>query len=199
MHKQQSRWLVVCSVPSHYLNECILTCWFEQTLMKLYQNPKLPFTKMYMKTLSAKGWPFGTSLSALMIWSWLDCEGLLTWLFVLLTCESCQFHHRPAAHFTDNCCQWNWNSVDRSFRCNPVFAMKIATKFCTCHDSKAVVSCAKICSSDHNIRTWMREKNNFDWILNHQRWLSVKWDHGAHNTLKYSDLQTKDSRHFSLI
>ena len=43
---------------------------------------------------------------------------------------------------------------------NYVAGHQIATNFCTCHDSTAVVPCTKFCS-DHCIRIEMRVKRNF--------------------------------------
>ena len=47
--------------------------------------------------------------------------------------------------------------------CNSVAVHHIATNFCTCHDSTAVVSCTKVCS-DHYIRIEVRAKRNFHGI-----------------------------------
>ena len=47
-----------------------------------------------------------------------------------------------------------------AFCCNSVRTHQIATNFCTCHDSIAVVSCAKFCS-DHNIRIGMETNIHF--------------------------------------
>ena len=49
----------------------------------------------------------------------------------------------------------------------------IATTFGTCHDSPAVVPCAKYCS-DHFISIWMRAKWNFHHIWNVMEKLLVK-------------------------
>ena len=49
--------------------------------------------------------------------------------------------------------------------CNLVIDNQITTDFCTCHDSIAVVSCAKFCC-DPLIRIWMRRKLKFPWNLN---------------------------------
>ena len=49
--------------------------------------------------------------------------------------------------------------------CNSVTGHQIATNFCTCHDSTAVVPCTKFCS-DHFIRREMRVKRNFHRIWN---------------------------------
>ena len=51
----------------------------------------------------------------------------------------------------------NSHSTENSFSCNSIAGDHIATIFCTCHESTAVVSCAKFCS-DHFITIWMREK-----------------------------------------
>ena len=52
-----------------------------------------------------------------------------------------------------------------SFRSSSITDDQIATKFGTCHDSPAVVPCAKYCS-DHFISIWMRAKWNFHHIWN---------------------------------
>ena len=54
--------------------------------------------------------------------------------------------------------------MENSPCCNAVTGHQIATNFCTCHDSTAVVPCTKFCS-DHCIRIEMRVKWNFHWIL----------------------------------
>ena len=53
-----------------------------------------------------------------------------------------------------------------SFSSNSITNDHIAKKFGTCHDSPAVVPCAKYCS-DHFISIWMRAKWNFHhiWIV----------------------------------
>ena len=51
--------------------------------------------------------------------------------------------------------------------CNCVAINQIATHFCTCHDSTAVVPCTKFCS-DHCVRIKMRVKRNF-----HQIWIAM--------------------------
>ena len=55
--------------------------------------------------------------------------------------------------------------METSSCCNSVTGHQIATNFCTCHDSKAVVPCTKFCS-DHSIRLEMRVKRNFHRIWN---------------------------------
>ena len=50
--------------------------------------------------------------------------------------------HHPVAHFTKNISSW----TKISFNSHPSVSKAIATKYCTCHDSTAVVACAKICS-----------------------------------------------------
>ena len=52
--------------------------------------------------------------------------------------------------------------------CNSVAGHQIATNFCTCHDSTAVVPCTKFCSY-HCIRIEMRVKRNF-----HRIWIAMK-------------------------
>ena len=61
-----------------------------------------------------------------------------------------------------------------SFSSNSITDDHIATKFGTCHDSPAVVPCAKYCS-DHFISIWMRAKWNFHhiWIVMEKS--LVKW------------------------
>ena len=46
---------------------------------------------------------------------------------------------------------------EKLFRCNSIPGYTIATKFCTYHDSTAVVACAKFCN-DRSISIWMRTK-----------------------------------------
>ena len=52
--------------------------------------------------------------------------------------------------------------------CNSVTGDQIATNFCTCHDSTAVVPCTKFCS-DHCIGIEMRAKRNF-----HRIWIAME-------------------------
>ena len=63
------------------------------------------------------------------------------------------------------------------FSSNSITDDHIATKFGTCHDSPAVVPCAKYCS-DHLISIWMGAKWNFHriWIVMEK--LLVKWAPG---------------------
>ena len=51
---------------------------------------------------------------------------------------------------------------------NSVAGHQIATIFCTCHESTAVVPCAKFCS-DHCIRIEVRVKRNF-----HRIWIAME-------------------------
>ena len=67
----------------------------------------------------------------------------------------------------------NSNLMENLFRCNFVHDFQIATKFCTCHDSTAVVSCAKFCSR-YFIKLWVRAKV-FHWIWNMIEESLVKW------------------------
>ena len=57
----------------------------------------------------------------------------------------------------------NSNSIGISFSCKLIAGDHIAIKLCICHDSTAVVSCAKFCS-DHYTRIWMRAKLIFHHI-----------------------------------
>ena len=68
----------------------------------------------------------------------------------------------------------NSNSIKIIPCCNSVISVlghQIATKFCTCHDSFAVVACANFCS-DHFARIWMTAQQMFLkfelWWTNHQ-------------------------------
>ena len=58
------------------------------------------------------------------------------------------------------------------FCCNSAPDDQIASNFCTCHNSTAVVACAKFCSN-HFIKNWMRAKQNFHriWIMMELSWL----------------------------
>ena len=64
--------------------------------------------------------------------------------------------------------------MEISFSSNSTADDHIATTFGTCHDSPAVVPCAKYCS-DHFISIWMRAKWNFHhiWIVMEKS--LVKW------------------------
>ena len=64
--------------------------------------------------------------------------------------------------------------MENSFSSNSITDDHIATKFGTCHDSPAVVPCAKYCS-DHFISIWMRAKWNFHHIWIVMEKLLVKW------------------------
>ena len=64
--------------------------------------------------------------------------------------------------------------MEISFSSYSVTDHYIATKFGTCHDSPAVVSCAKYCS-DHFVSIWMRAKWNFHHIWIVMEKLLVKW------------------------
>ena len=81
-------------------------------------------------------------------------------------CYRDPFHKRFFHH--------NSNSMEISFSSNSVTDDYIATKFGTCHDSPAVVSCAKYCS-DHYVSIWMRAKWNFHHIWIVMEKLLVKW------------------------
>ena len=69
--------------------------------------------------------------------------------------------------------------MEISLSSNSITDDHIATKFGTCHDSPAVVPCAKYCS-DHFISIWMGAKWNFHriWIVMEK--LLVKWAPGSY-------------------
>ena len=71
--------------------------------------------------------------------------------------------------------------MEISFSFNSTTDDHIATTFGTCHDSTAVVPCAKYCS-DHFISIWMRAKWNFHHIWNVMEKLLVKWAPAQHTT-----------------
>ena len=60
----------------------------------------------------------------------------------------------------------NLNSV--LFSCNSIAGSHTATKFCTCHDSTAVVTCVKL-YSDRYIIIWVRANLNF-----HNTWIKME-------------------------
>ena len=64
--------------------------------------------------------------------------------------------------------------MEISLSSNSITDVHIATKFGTCHDSPAVVPCAKYCS-DHFISIWMGAKWNFHHIWIVMEKLLVKW------------------------
>ena len=57
----------------------------------------------------------------------------------------------------------NSNLMDNFFYCNSITGKQITTKFCTCHDSCAVMTCAKYCS-DCFIIVGMRAWQEYHWI-----------------------------------
>ena len=69
--------------------------------------------------------------------------------------------------------------MENLFHYNSIFGYDIATHFCTCHDSTAVVACAKLCSYQF-IRIWIRAKLNFHHIWIVMEKLFMKWV-AAHN------------------
>ena len=71
--------------------------------------------------------------------------------------------------------------MEISFSSNSITDDHIATKFGTCHDSPAVVPCAKYCS-DHFISIWVRAKWNFHHIWIVMEKLLVKWAPEQHTT-----------------
>ena len=61
------------------------------------------------------------------------------------------------------------NTMETSPCHNSLAGHQIATNFCTCHDSTAVVPCTKFCS-DHGIRIEVGVKRNF-----HRIWIQLRW------------------------
>ena len=62
----------------------------------------------------------------------------------------------------------NSNSMESLPCCNSVIAHQIATNFCTCHDSTAVVTCTKFCG-DHCIRIEVKANRN-----SHRIWIAME-------------------------
>ena len=79
----------------------------------------------------------------------------------------------------------NSNSMEISLSSNSITDDHIATKFGTCHDSPAVVPCAKYCS-DHFISIWMGAKWNFHHIWIVMERLLVKWAPGPEISISQS-------------
>ena len=75
---------------------------------------------------------------------------------------------RPGSRFTNDFFACNLNSMETSPCCNSFACHQIATNFCTCHDSTAVVPCAKFCS-DHCVRIEAKVKLNF-----HRIWIAME-------------------------
>ena len=72
--------------------------------------------------------------------------------------------------------------MEISLSSNSITDAHIATKFGTCHDSPAVVPCAKYCS-DHFISIWMGAKWNFHHIWIVMEKLLVKWAPGPQTAI----------------
>ena len=87
--------------------------------------------------------------------------------------------------------------MEISLSSNSITDDHIATKFGTCHDSPAVVPCAKYCSS-HFISIWMGAKWNFHHIWIVMERLLVKWAPGpkAEPTLSYCYPSYEPLRHW---
>ena len=76
----------------------------------------------------------------------------------------------------------NLNLMANSLHCDSIPGCDIATNFCTCHGSRAVMSCAKF-FSNRVTRVWIRAK----WNLHHI-WIVIKffsWN-GDHFTKAFS-------------
>ena len=83
--------------------------------------------------------------------------------------------------------------MEISLSSNSITGGHIATQFGTCHDSPAVVPCAKFCS-DHFISFWMRAKWNFHHIWIVMEKLLVKWAPGLLNHFWRKKLQSTTDR-----
>ena len=100
--------------------------------------------------------------------------------------KGCIFHARTQWHeflfvnrfniLKPNVLLTNWISMENLLCHNSVNISEIATKFCTYHDSTAVMSCAKLCSV-LNIEIEFRAKRNFHriWIAMEKTKTKVKW------------------------
>ena len=71
-------------------------------------------------------------------------------------------------HFMEQLFHQNSSLMGNMLCCNSIVSHLIATNFCTCHNSTAVVACAKFCS-DHILRIGMRAKQNL-----HRTWIAIK-------------------------
>ena len=72
----------------------------------------------------------------------------------------------PRAHLTQH-----QIPIEITFRCDPVPGYQIVIKFCTCHDSAAVVSCAKFCC-DLLVKAWIRG----EWYFRKFVVKKLQWD-----------------------
>ena len=62
--------------------------------------------------------------------------------------------------------------------CNPIYGDGMATNFCTCHDSSAVMACAKFCN-DRSTKIWIRATTNLKFLWKKTWWylsLADQWD-----------------------
>ena len=68
----------------------------------------------------------------------------------------------------------NSNSMETLPCCNSIVVHQTATNFCTCHDSTAVLSCAKFCSYGW-VKIKVRMNQILHWIWNVAEITLVKW------------------------
>ena len=114
----------------------------------------------------------------------------------------------PGARFTNVFLARNSNPMETSPCHNSVAGHQIATNFCTCHDSTAVVPCTKFCS-DHCIRIEVSVKRNFHriWIVMEnplvkrapcvlQTWDMCQWISYHCRQVVYSDRRFTDTYHY---
>ena len=92
-------------------------------------------------------------------------------------------------HFTTDISRHNSNLMHISFCCNSLPGQQIATNFSTCHDSSAVVACAKFCSN-HFTSICMRANCDFllIWIVMENSLVNLQ--RGIVFTFPLSDCQT---------
>ena len=83
-------------------------------------------------------------------------------------CIHWEYQSSPGARFPNVFFARNSNWMETSPCHNSVAGHQIATNFCTCHDSTAVVQCTKFCSK-HYIRIEVRVKWNF-----HRIWIAME-------------------------
>ena len=119
--------------------------------------------KIALKKLSAKWQPFCLRLS----WLMLPRDRFIPLpLLPALLVPWVQFHHTyrcPGSRFHWRFSRCNSNLMENSPCCSSMTDHRVTTNFCACHDSRAVVACAKFCS-DYFVRMEVRAKWIFHWI-----------------------------------
>ena len=106
--------------------------------------------------------------------------------WVFHRCEHCASHSASQRTVSRNIFHHNLNLMENLFCNNYIHVQLITIKFCTCHNSTAVVSCAKI-SINHYIMLWLRARQisiEFQLDCNTLQWymlLDGLWDRNAVN------------------